>query len=204
MKITSLKQQVKNLQRVSVFVDESYSFSLSLDQLVKYKIKNSDELTPADVKKYQKISEDGKTKDRALAWLLNRPHSVREFYDYMRRKKADSQLADKLAEEFKTRNYLNDEAYAKWLIDLRSRANKSNRAISAELYKKGIGREMVEQVMDGDQDEAQRLKNIIAKKIKIAKYKNDQPKLIKYLTSQGFSYGLIKQELQAGIEQANF
>ena len=49
MKITALKAQVKNTQRVSIFVDERYSFSLSLDELVKYKIKQNDELTAAGV-----------------------------------------------------------------------------------------------------------------------------------------------------------
>lgn len=73
MKITALKQQVKNPERVSVFVDEKYEFSLSLDEVVKHKIKNGDELDKADVKKFKKISEDGKLRARALEWLLNRP-----------------------------------------------------------------------------------------------------------------------------------
>jgi hypothetical protein len=33
MKITAIKQQVKNPERVSVFIDEKYEFSLSLDEL---------------------------------------------------------------------------------------------------------------------------------------------------------------------------
>ena len=34
MKITAIKAQVKNPERVSIFVDDKYSFSLSLDELV--------------------------------------------------------------------------------------------------------------------------------------------------------------------------
>jgi hypothetical protein len=33
MKITAIKQQVKNPERVSIFVDGKYEFSLSLDEL---------------------------------------------------------------------------------------------------------------------------------------------------------------------------
>jgi hypothetical protein len=58
MKITAIKQQVKNPERVSIFVDGKYEFSLSLDELVKYKLKNNQELDKADVKKFKKISAD--------------------------------------------------------------------------------------------------------------------------------------------------
>ena len=197
MRLTALKQQVKNPERVSIFVDGKYSFSLSLDQLVKYKLKNNDELSEADVKKFKRISEDGKLKDRALAWLLNRPHSTREFHDYMRRKKADVDLSEKLAQEFTDRKYLNDERYAEWLVGLRSRAGKSNRAILSELFAKGIDREVSARVLENSEDdEVLRLRAMIAKKQKLSRYANDELKLIKYLTSQGFSYSLIKEQLK--------
>ena len=77
MKVTSIKQQIKNPQRVSIFVDGKYSFSLSLDELVTHKLKNDIELSTTDVKKFKKISADGKLRARALEWLLNRPHSIR-------------------------------------------------------------------------------------------------------------------------------
>ena len=197
MKITALKQQVKNPERVSVFVDDKYGFSLSLDEAVKYKVKNDQDLSPADVKKFKKISEDGKLKARALAWVLNRPHSIRELHDYMRRKKAEQELTDNLVSEFTTKKYLDDAYYAKWLYEMRARAGKSNRAIKSELASKGVDREVVNSLIEeqGD-DEAERLRGVIAKKQKLSRYQKDSTKLIQYLTSQGFSYSLIKQELK--------
>ena len=196
MKITALKQQVKNPERVSVFVDEKYQFSLSLSEVVKYKIKNGEELDQQDVKKFKKISEDGKLAARALEWLLNRPHSTREFKDYMFRKKADPELSEKLAAEFTAKKYLNDETYANWLVDIRARRGKSNRAIKAELLSKGVDREVAEQILqEQGEDETLRLRELIKKKQNLGRYKNDPVKLIKYLTSQGFSYQLIKDEL---------
>src|SRR5258706_16088339 len=96
MTITSIKQQVKNPDRVSIFVDGKYEFSLSLDELVKYKLKNNDELDKADVKNFKKISADGKLRARALKWLMNRPHSEREFRDYLYRKKIEKEQIDSL------------------------------------------------------------------------------------------------------------
>ncbi len=136
MKITSIKQQVKNPERVSIFLDGKYSFSLSLDQLIAEKLKNSEEIDEPRLKKLKKLSEDGKLKAKALAWVLGRPHSTREFRDYLFRKKADKDLIEQFVDEFTERKYLNDEDFAKWFADVKQRAGKSNRQISAELFKK--------------------------------------------------------------------
>jgi regulatory protein len=197
MKITSIKQQTKNPERVSIFLDGKYSFSLTLDELVKYKLKNDDELDKADVKKYKKISEDGKLRARALEWLLNRPHSIREFKDYLYRKKAEPELTEKLIEEFSQKGYLDDVKFAVWFSELRGRKGKSDRALRAELFKKGIGREVVDEVIEQSVgDEASRLQILIDKKAKLPRYKADQQKLAQYLTSQGFSYSAVREALK--------
>jgi regulatory protein len=194
MKITSIKQQVKNPERVSIFIDGKYIFSLSLDELVKYKLKNNQEFTEAEVKKFKKISEDGKMKARALAWVLGRPHSTREFRDYLFRKKADPALIENLVEEFTSKNYLNDFKFAEWLVDVHERRGKSNRQINAELFKKGIARDTIEEVMKGQGgSEEERLKALIAKKEN--RYKNDPVKFKQYLLRQGFGYDLINSSL---------
>ena len=196
MKITALKQQVKNPERVSVFVDDKYVFSLSLSELIKYKVTPNDELSDAELKKFKKLSEDGKLTARALEWVLNRPRSHREFRDYMYRKKADHKLIEKLTQEFCDKKYLDEVKFGQWLIELRIRAGKSNRAISAELRAKGLDRELIDQLLDEQgSGEEQRLKQLIAKKQNLSRYKNDPLKLKQYLAGQGFSYDLIKSAL---------
>ncbi|MBX4199353.1 RecX family transcriptional regulator [Candidatus Saccharibacteria bacterium] len=196
MKITSLKQQIKNPERVSIFVDGKYSFSLSLDELVKHKLAKEQELSEAQVKKFKKISEDGKLRARSLEWLLNRPHSTREFKDYLYRKKADPELSEQLIKEFSAKKYLDDAKFAAWFIELKGRKNRSRRAIRAELLKKGITGEVLDEALaEGEIDEQAALKEIIAKKQKHSRYQNDPLKLAKYLTSQGFSYDLVKKLL---------
>ena len=196
MKITSIKQQVKNPERVSIFIDDKYVFSLSLDELVKYKLKNNQELNESEVKKFKKISEDGKLKARALAWVLGRPHSEKELRDYLFRKKADKDLVEQLVEDFLAKNYLNDLSFAKWLVDVHERRGKSNRQIRAELFKKGINREIIEAVMkEQGGGEQKRLKILVDKKLKSSRYKNDPMKLKQYLARQGFDYDSINSSL---------
>lgn len=198
MKITSIKQQVRNLERVSIFVDGKYSFSLSLSELVEQKLKNNAELDEGEVKRLKKLSTDGKLKARALEWLLNRPHSTREFKDYMYRKKAEPQLIENLIKEFSKRGYLDDAKFAAWFVELQVRRSKSNRAVAAELYKKGVDREVASEALGGgEESEQERLKTLIAKKSQLSRYQKDPIKLKQYLMRQGFSYDLIKQMLDS-------
>ncbi len=197
MKITAIKQQIKNPQRVSIFLDEKYSFSLSLDELLRQKLKNGDEIDQTAEKKLKKISADGKLRTRALEWTLNRPHSTRELRDYLYRKKAEPDMNDSLVSEFTDKGYLDDRKFGEWLVQLQKRRGKSDRAIRSELFKKGISRELADNLLQTDEDdEAARLKIIIAKKQKLSRYKNDTQRLAKYLTSQGFSWPLVKEYLK--------
>jgi regulatory protein len=196
MKISSIKQQVKNPERASIFIDGKYAFSLSLNELVMEKLKIGQELDEPEQKRLKKLSDDGKLKARALEWVLNRPHSVREFKDYMYRKKAEPDMTDRLIAEFTERGYLSETNFANWLIDVRRRSGKSERAIRAELSKKGIDREVVQGIMEDDGDELERLRGIVTKKGDLPRYKADPQKFMAYLARQGFSYDDIKQVLQ--------
>jgi regulatory protein len=204
MKITAIKQQVKNPERVSIFVDSKYEFSLSLDELVKYKLKNNDELDEADVKKFKKISADGKLRARALEWLMNRPHSEREFRDYLYRKKVEPEQIDSLVGEFTDKGYLDNAKFALWFTELQARRGKSDRAIRAELFKKGIGKEAAdESIPESAGDESARLKAMIDKKRRLSRYKNDPQKLMQYLVGKGFSWQLVKEQLATDRPEEN-
>ena len=196
MKITAIKQQVKNPERVSVFVNEKYSFSLSLNELADLRLVKDQELSSADVKKYKQLSADGKLRARTLEWLLNRPHSTRELRDYLYHKKAEPEMIDGLTAEFTAKGYLDDAKYGRWLLELRQRKGKSNRAIRAELFKKDLGREVIDELLASQAgNEAARLKALIAKKRKLPRYRRDPEKLKSYLVGQGFGWDQVKEAL---------
>lgn len=198
MKITQIKQQVKNPDRVSIFLDGKYNFSLTLDQLLNERLKKDDELGEQRIKDLKKLSDEGKIRARALEWLLSRPHSTREFKDYLYRKKAEKDHIEALVEEFTDRKYLNDENFAKWFVELRQRKNKSKRAIKSELYSKGISPATIQSIVSDkseDSNDPEALINLVNKLSTRTRY-SDINKLKAYLISKGFSYGDIKQVLK--------
>jgi regulatory protein len=193
MKITSIKQQVKNQERASLFVDGKYSFSLSLNELVSEKLKINQEVDEAGLKRLKKLSDDGKLKSRTLEWVLNRPRSLRELRDYLYRKKAEPEQILSLAEELEARGYISDSVFTQWLVDMRRRAGKSDRAIQNELMKKGVSREIIaDNMQKNTEQERTLLKELIEKKRRLTRYRDDETKLKQYLLRQGFSYEDIK------------
>ncbi len=195
MKITSIKQQVKNPDRASIFIDGKYSFSLSLNELVSEKLKISQEVDEPELKRLRKLSDDGKLRGRALEWVLNRPRSIQELKNYLYRKKADPDLVDKFIIEFTDRGYLDEARYAAWLIEMRRRKGKSERVIQSELVSKGVDREISSNLLKEENNETDRLTQLVAKKCKLQRYKADEQKLIRYLMGQGFNYSDIKNVL---------
>ena len=196
MKITSIKQQVKNPERASLFVDGKYSFSLSLNELVAEKLKINQEIDENELKRLKKLSVDGKLKGRALEWVLNRPRSLRELRDYLYRKKAEPEQITSISEELELKGYISDKKYAEWLIEMRQRGGKSNRAIQNELMKKGVNRETIAETLEKDSAEERKLlKDLIEKKRRLSRYKNDEMKLKQFLLRHGFNYDDIKSVL---------
>ncbi len=194
--ITNLKQGVKNLDRVNVFVDGNYSFSLDISQVVDYKIKIGQEITKEELEEYKKASEFGKLYQRTLEWSLSRPRSEREVRDYLYKKviekKLDKNYIETISQRVKEKKYLNDETFAEWYVENRFvKRGISKKRLKMELMKKGISNEIIEKVLDIRNDEEEILK-IIEKKRK----KYDDEKLIQYLCRQGFDYQLVQNLVQ--------
>jgi len=205
-KITNIKQAVKNPERVNVFVDGKYEFSLDVTQLLDLKLKVGQEITLAQLSEYKKLSEYGKLYQRTLEWVLSRPRSEKETSDYLYKKiyekKLDKEYINQIIEKLEKKNYLNDEAFAKWYVENRFvKKGISKKRLSLELAKKGISRGIVERVLkDSGRDEKEEILKIIAKKR--ARYDDD--KLIQYLGRQGFSYELAKDlVLASGTDSRN-
>lgn len=198
MKITAIKQQVKNSERASVFVDGKYSFSLGLNELVAERLRVGQEFDSPNLERLKKLSAEGKLKMRALAWLMIRPHSQKEFNDYLRQKNAPSELVEAWGEEFTAKNYLNDLVFARWWIgNRRSSKLSSSRKLTYELRQKGISREIISQVLEDEEPDSEldALRALAAKKLKLSRYQQNPDKLKRYLVSQGYSYGLVSRVL---------
>ena len=197
-RITKLKQGVRDENRVNVFVDGKFVFSLDISQVVDFKLKVGQEISKEELSELEKASEFGKLYQRTLEWVLIRPRSERETYDYLKKKTFEKRLDENyigsIIEKLEDKKYLDDLKFAEWYVENRFvKKGVSRRRLEVELVKKGISREIINQVFSESErnDETEILKK---KKKKRAKY--DDEKLIQYLVRQGFPYELVRDLVQ--------
>lgn len=196
MRITAIKAQIKNVERVSIYLDGKYAFSLTQNQLLELKLHSGKELSEQDVVELKRASDYGKLLERVMNYVMIRPRSVREIRDYLWRKKAEPDMAERLVQHLEVRGYLNDASFASsWVRSRQLTKPVSKRRLVAELRQKGVTSELIERtVTSDDYDESSALKEIILKKRKQSRYQDEQ-KLMQYLARQGFGYDMIKNAL---------
>ncbi len=199
MKITSIKQQQKRLDRYSIFIDEKYTFSLGEDDLVSSGLHKGQEVTEADLIKYKQDSLVGKAYDRAIRYLALRPRSKWEIEDYLKRKNYDEPVIIAVIEKVTAKGYIDDDKFARSWIESRQLLNpRSKKRLHFELKKKHISDVVIDQVISeiGEEIEISQIETIIHKKRKAKRYQDNQ-KLLAYLARQGYSYDLIKRALES-------
>jgi regulatory protein len=192
LKITDIRQAVKNENRVNIFVNGKYSFSLDISQVVDFRLKKGEEISAEQLEEYKKASEFGKLYQRTLEWVLTRPRSVRETSDYLFKKtfekKLDKNYIDRIIEKLVEKKYLDDAKFAAYYVENRFvKKGISQKRLRMELIKKGVASSIVDEVLGGRNDEEE-IKKMILKK----RGRYDDEKLIAYLCRQGFDYQLVK------------
>lgn len=196
MTITGIKAQVKNPDRVSVYVDEKYAFSLSYPQVLDQKVRVGLTVDDARLAELKHASDFGKAYERALMFVMLRPRSVREVQDYARRKKWTPEDSELIINKLIAKRYLSDSAFARSWVQSRALGNKTSaRKLRLELKQKGVTDDIIKEVFEASSyDELDALRALVTKKRKLARYGDDQ-KLMRYLAGQGFSFDDIKNAL---------
>ena len=219
MKITNLKQGVKNPNRVNVFVDDKYSFSLDLAQVVDFKLKIGHEITAEKLAELKSASEYGKLYQRTLEWVLIRPRSIRETRDYLYRKirssfeggpepgkarssagrpwrRAGQTRPEKDASDFS--DEIVSRLISKGFLDDQKFAEYycENRFVKKGISRKRLRMELIKKGIANDIIEQVLSRRSddeeILKIIAKKRKKYDDDKLIQYLVRQGFDYQLAQ------------
>ena len=219
MRITNLKQGVKNPERVNVFLDGAFSFSLDISQVVEFKLKVGLEISEEQLVEFKNASEFGKLYQRVLEWVLVRPRSIREVREYLDRKRRNVFRGSSVTNEERierVRSVTTGEservreeyfAFSDEIIGRLTEKGYLSDKTFAEWYvenrflKKGISQkrlrlELIKKGISSDIIEevlGRRNDEEEIKKIiakKRAKY--DDEKLINYLCRQGFSFELAR------------
>lgn len=202
-KITKIEQQKKNSRRYSIYINEEFSFGVHEDTLVKFKLAKGMELDNDFIEQILKEEEQNKANNYALRLLSYRMRSKKEIITKMHDKGYENNIIDRTISYLNQYGYINDREYAlSYIKDSMSLKKLGHHRIKAELFQKGISKDLIEealsQLKDNDEEYEHALE--LAEKKLNGSYKNDDRvaqyrKIGSFLQRKGYSYDIITKIL---------
>ena len=187
--ITNITAQKRKKDRVNLFLDGEYAFSLSLFNAAWLKI--GQELTAEKIEALKLEDEYERGKEIAMRLLTNRPRSKKEVRDRMREKEIKEAVRERVVDRFEELDLLDDEAFARYWIDQRARFKpRGAPLLRQELRQKGVDQQIINDLLE-DTDDSAAVRQAAEKKARtLMRYPEDQfkKKLIGFLQRRGFSY----------------
>lgn len=192
-KITAIKAQRKNKERVSIFLDGEYAFGLT--RLVAGWLQVGQMLSEEKINALKRDDEREMAYLRALNYLSYRPRAKEEIRQNLRKHEIDEDVIETTITRLEKSNFVNDDEFAKLWIENRNEFRpRGRRALAIELRQKGITNEVIDRSLDELVDEESLVYRAGIKKArKLARYEwqDFRKKLAAFLARRGFSYSVI-------------
>lgn len=205
MKITSIKTQQRKKDRVSIYIDDNFSFGLSQDISYKFGLSVGMEVSNEFINEILLKEEERKVLDSALNFLSYRARSEKELYTRLTQKEYPHNFILNAITYCKEYGYLNDKEFALSFIRDKTNLNKYGpKKLRYELYKKGISQNIIDQVLVPDKDTEYDMALELGLK-KLDRYKNDNKdaiyrKLGGFLQRKGYSHDIVYRVLREIVE----
>jgi len=189
----------KKRNDVIITFDNDSQISLRYDIFVKYSFRKG---LQVDEKWLQSVifeSEYYVIKEKAFLFISLRPHSAYEIKRKLLMKKFNADVIDKVVQELKDRNYINDLNFAK-LYTAELLAGKTGPImVEAKLFQRGISKDIIRQVVSefaNPDDIYKNAKELAIKKVRLLKEKETnnlkiKQKLYSFLAGKGFDFEVI-------------
>jgi regulatory protein len=198
--VTKIEVQKRNRKRRSVFIDGEFAFGLDEEVLYKSGLKKGEGLTEQRIKEITDEERKKEANEAALRFLSFRRRTEKQVREKLKKKEFDEKSIDATIDKLKEFDLINDlEFAASWVRDRLAFKPRGKKLLRQELWKKGIGKDIIERVTDdlcrAEDKAALELVERIRKR-----YKNLEPKVAKrrmysLLLRRGFSYETTKKAL---------
>ncbi len=204
MKITDVVPQQKNKNRVSVFVDGEYSFSLDSADALRLGVKIDTEITEKDIEIYNLESNLSKAKAKAFDIVSRKMVTEHELRTKLADKGYDAMICDIVIETMREYNYINDSDYCTSFFNYAASKGWGKIKIRAELKRRGVDDITVSSAMeDFDDCPEQRIYDIICRKFEDADLKDykQKQKVFRFFASRGFDFDSIQSAVSRFISE---
>lgn len=195
MEVTAVVKKRKYLS--DLYIDGELAFTLDSRVLLDEGIKKGVHLDDEELHSLVIKSQQRRAKEKALYLLGFRDHSRKELFDKLRRTE-DEAAAEYAVEKMEELHFIDDERYASRLAEQLINVKRlSKRAAAQKLYRKGIDRDLIDEVLENiELDPKDNIRELVERKY--MRYLNDEKgrkKTVSALQRMGYSWGDIKSVL---------
>jgi len=200
--ITAIKIQKRNKDRVNIYLDGEYAFSLKT--IVAASLGRGDYLSDKRIKELQIEDSFEKAHDQALRYLSYRPRSNAEVSRYLRDKKVPTVVGEAVLHRLSAAGLLDDLAFAQYWVENREAFKpRGRRLLRQELRQKGINDELIGEVLD-EVDEEESAYQAASKQASRYAGLDDElyrQKMQNFLRRRGFTYEVIRETVSHLLHQ---
>lgn len=189
--ITSIEPQVKDKSRCSVFVDGRFYCGIKLEVAVKFRLKVGMTVDKSELDTIQLETEKAQAVDKALTHISASPKTRKQISDYLSKKGYVQAVIDYVFERLDYYGYADDREYCR--VYAESVSNKSKRAIVAELLKRGVDKNVIEEELSELSDDEEQVLALLKKYLRGKELSPENVyKGCRYLVSKGYDYDTVK------------
>jgi regulatory protein len=192
-RITALKAQKRNPNRVNVYLDGEYAFGLA--RIIAAWLFIGQSLTDERIKELQDQDANEVTFQAALRYLNYRPRSEAEIRQHLGEKGYTEPAIDTVIEKLREGHLLDDHQFARdWVENQNTFRPRGRRALEFELRHKGIAKETIEKTLEetaSEEDLAYQAAKRQADRLVRLEWQEFRTKLSAFLARRGFSYETV-------------
>ena len=201
--ITAITPQKKRKDRVNIYINEVYRFSLPLWAAAN--LNPGTPLTEEQISDLKCLDEKERACQRAIAYLAHRPRSRMEIIRYLGAKGFAHPSIESVMERLEAYGYVDDAAFARMWIDSRRRQRpRGIFGLQYELKQKGISEEIIEEALQ-DYDEYAAGWSAIAPKLpgwQCLPEIRRRKKICDFLNRRGFSSATCRDICEKALVQS--
>jgi regulatory protein len=206
--ITRIAEQRRKRGRVWVEIDGRHGLSLADEVVTRAGLAVGDELDEATLGRLLAADEVARATEAALAFLAYRPRSEKEVRDRLRRGGFEQEAIEQTIAKLHEWRYLDDADFARRWVESRTTGRpRGSRLLQQELWRKGIDRETVREVIDdAELDEAAAAEALARERLR--SYAGEDPPVIRrrlgaYLSRRGYSYDVVRDAIERVLSSAD-
>ena len=192
--ITALTAQVKNPNRVNVFIDGAFALGLALPVATELRI--GQEISQTELEQLDQRDEIHRTRERVLRLLARRPYSSAEISRNLRRHQIGDEIIQNVIDDLTEAKLIDDDAFAAYWVEQRETFRPRSRlALRQELSQRGISREIAGEALStvDEADAARRVARKQAGRWRGLPETEWRAKLTRYLMRQGYAYDIVSE-----------